>query len=75
MLEHYISIEKGENLENIISKIKRLTMTLHYRPLDRGVKLTGNHKVLTLVRTFTRGQYIKVDGPSFLIDDLYKYFT
>ena len=74
MLEHYISIEKGDDLEKVISKIKRITMTLNYRPIDRGVKLTGNHKVLTLARTYSQSQYIKVDGPSFLIDKVFNYF-
>ena len=74
MLEHYISIEKDDDLEKVISKIKRITMTLNYRPIDRGVKLTGNYKVLTLARTYSQGQYIKVDGPSFLIDEVFNYF-
>lgn len=74
MLIGYFTIERNEKLEDVISKIKRQTGTVYYRPLFRGIGLTGNQKVLTLNKTYNTSEFIKIDGPGFLIDELFDHF-
>jgi len=72
MLKKYITIEAHENLDSAKGKIQRETGTLNFRVLQTTYKLSGNTKVLTL--HYDMNNWIKVDGPGFLIDKLEQFF-
>lgn len=72
MLKKYISIETHENFAMAKSKIQREAGTLSLRVMHATYNLSGTKKVLTL--HYDMYNYIKVDGPGFIIDELEKFF-
>ena len=72
MLKKYITIEPHENFDTAKSKIQREAGTLNLRIFEPIYNLSGNKKVLTL--HYDMNNYIKVDGPGFLILELEKFF-
>ncbi|MFW5889494.1 MAG: hypothetical protein ACOCUD_03840 [Bacillota bacterium] len=72
MLKKYITIEAHENFDSAKSKIQREAGTLNLRTMHATYNLSGTKKVLTL--HYDMNNWIKVDGPGFIIDELEKFF-
>lgn len=71
----YITIERNENIEEALIKLENnLGNLLSYYTIEKPVNLFGNYKILTLRKKPTTIIYAKVDGPGFIIDELYKKF-
>jgi hypothetical protein len=71
----YITIEPYEDLPDAKAKIKRELGTLNFIVLQTPHKLAGNYKVLQLSSRANIENVVKVDGPGFLIDELFEFFT
>lgn len=72
MLKKYITIDPHENFAMAKSKIKREAGTLNLRVFYPSYNLSGNKRVLTL--HYDANNYVKVDGPGFLIKELEQFF-
>lgn len=64
----------SESVNEAIAKIKREVGHLIFEVWNEPIKLTGNARILEL-HDRHRDTMIKVDGPGFLINDLYRYFA
>lgn len=73
MLKKYISIEQ-QDYEISLKKIKDEAGTSRLRTLHPPYNLSCNKKVLTLYYSDNKS-YVKVDGPEFLLDKLFEYFS
>jgi len=70
-----ISIERSEDLHAAIQKIFRETQLRGWNVWEPPQSPMTNFKVLKLVSVANRSVVCKVDGPGFIIDDIYKYFS
>lgn len=70
----YLSIQSGEDLDAAVSKIKREMRHLNFIVMQKPHKLGGNFKVLQLISRYDATNFLKIDGPGFIIDELYNYF-
>lgn len=68
----YITIETGENIQKVLINIKNKAGHLKFTAWNKPVELTGNFKILELRDRSDR--LVKIDGPGFIIDQLYEYF-
>lgn len=71
----YITIENYEDLAMAKSKLKRELRTLNWIALQSPHKMAGNHKVLQLSSKINIEDVVKVDGPGFIIDELFEFFV
>ena len=69
----YITLT-NETKEQAIIKIKRELGHLNFEVWNKPISLTGNAKILELHEK-RRDRLVKVDGPGFLIQELYNHFT
>ena len=70
----YLTIESKESFEEALSKIRREIREKSFYVTESPYSLTGNHKVLKLVSKDNFEDIVKVDGPGFIIDQLFNYF-
>lgn len=68
----YITVENGEDKEQIISKIRRVVGHTNLSVWTKPIKLAGNFKILELHER--GGRVIKIDGPGFIIEKLFEHF-
>lgn len=72
----YFTVERSDkNIKDVLSKLRRElgVSRLHaYVPL---VALGGNTRILELKKSITSELVIKVDGPEFIMKELYDYFV
>ena len=72
----YITVRQGELKKDVISKMRRELGS--YFPalysIDQPLQLMGNSKVLSLRVRGVNNIYLKVDGPGFIIDELFNHF-
>jgi len=67
----YFTIDS--NVKNLMSKLKRETGFTRFIAMGKPAKLMANAKVLEIRPSAMNFDYIiKIDGPGFLIDELYK---
>lgn len=73
----YITIERGEDFNSSISKLSRYLGSLNqYNVYDKPETLMGTFKILKLRRTQNINSVsVKIDGPGFIIDQLFDFFT
>lgn len=70
-----ISITRDENLEQAIQKIHRDTQLRNWSAWEPPQSLMGNYRTLRLYSSFNSTVVCKVEGPGFIIDRLYEYFS
>jgi len=70
----YITIEFDESFEQALIKIKKNIRETAFFINELPYKLGGNHKVLRLLSKDNLDNFIKIDGPGFIIDEIYDYF-
>lgn len=70
----YLTIESKESFEEALSKIRREIRENSFYVTESPYGLTGNHKVLKLVSKDNFEDIVKIDGPGFIIDQLFNYF-
>ncbi len=74
-LLHYITIQPSDTLEDVLSKIRRYIRESQFVIIEKPLNLSGNQKVLKLVSRVNYTDFVKIDGPGFMIDKLFDYFT
>lgn len=74
-LKGYYTVELGEKLSNVLSKIKRNEGHINFSSYEPPVNLAGNQKVITLHFKSSFNNIIKIDGPGFIIQEIYDYFS
>lgn len=70
-----ISVTKEENTEQVIQRIHRDTQLRGWTVWEGPQSLMGNFKVLRLISTLNSAIICKVEGPGFILDELYQYFS
>lgn len=70
----YITIESNETFEQALSKLRREVRESSFVVNESPYKMGGNHKVLKLLSRDNFQDFIKIDGPGFIIDELFAYF-
>lgn len=70
----YITIESNESFEQALIKIKKEIRETAFFINESPYKLGGNYKVLKLLSKDNLEDFVKIDGPGFIIDKLYDYF-
>lgn len=68
----YITVLSNEDKDSALSKIKREIGHLNLSAWNKPIKLAGNFKILELQEK--GGRVVKIDGPGFIIDQLFDYF-
>lgn len=67
----YVSVLPQDDFETALLRVKMASDYMSARPRGLPYKLMGNSKILELVSS-NLAILIKVDGPGFIIDELYK---
>jgi hypothetical protein len=71
----YITIEKDEDFSRAKIRLKsNLGSLSFFYALERPQTLMGSSKILTLRSRKTNEVEVKIDGPGFIIEELYKDF-
>ncbi len=70
----YITVETGEDFDAALARIKREVNHLNFVAAKMPHKLSGNSKVLQLVSKQNISNIIKIDGPGFIMDELFQHF-
>ena len=70
----YITIEPQDSFDEAVSKINRQINKNQFVSREAPATLTGNQKILKLVAKKDSTAFIKIDGPGFIIDELFNYF-
>lgn len=73
-LLRYITIEAGDNLDDILTKIHVSVGHSNLYVTEKPNKLVGNSKIIRLSVKGSMDKFIKVDGPGFMIEELYEHF-
>ena len=71
----YITIEPHEDLNGAKAKLKRELGHYNFLVLQLPHNLAGNYKVLQLSCKGNIDNIVKVDGPGFIIDELFEFFA
>lgn len=73
----YITIERGEDVERAKQKLRTyLNKSFsYYYALEPPTTLMGSAKILTLRGRNDAEIKVKIDGPGFIIEELYKEFS
>lgn len=73
----YITIDRSEDFESALSKLQMHIGNLSsYGAYDSIETLMGSAKILKLRRHLNiKDIEVKIDGPGFIIEKLYKYFA
>lgn len=73
----YITIERGEDVERAKQKLRTyLNKSFgYYYALEPPATLMGSAKILTLRGRNDAEIKVKIDGPGFIIEELYKEFS
>ena len=70
----YITIQPGEAFNEALNRIKIYIRESRFTTMEQPQKLTGNQKVLKLISKDSSQDMVKIDGPGFVIDELFDYF-
>ena len=70
-----ISVTREENAEQAIQKIHRETQLRGWSVWEGPQNLMGNFKVLRLISNMNSHVVCKVEGPGFILDELYRHFS
>jgi len=70
----YITIESNESFDQALVKIRKNIRESAFFINESPHKLAGNHKILKLLSKDNFEDFVKIDGPGFIIDKLYDYF-
>ena len=72
----YVTIKREEDFKNALTKLKTYLGTLsQYVAYDPPETLMGSAKILKLRKKSTINKIsAKIDGPGFIIDQIYKHF-
>jgi hypothetical protein len=73
----YITAKFGEKKEDVLNKLKRELGSGFYSlySLEKPSSLMGNSKILSLRYRGSNEIRVKIDGPGFLMDDLFNEFS
>ena len=70
----YLTVAPSYTYEGALSLIRRELRESQFYANESPHKLSGNQKVLKLISRQNIEDFVKVDGPGFIIDKLYEYF-
>lgn len=70
----YLTINSSDSYEDALSLIRRELRESQFYAHESPHGLSGNHKVLKLISRQNIEDFVKIDGPGFIINRLYEYF-
>lgn len=70
----YITVESGDDLNDALTKIHIVIGHSNLYITEPPNRLAGNSKILRLSVKGSLERFVKVDGPGFIIDELYGHF-